>query len=185
MDEELAAGLSPESGGQWFKVRMEISDVFQRGQCWDQCSLISSSMTLTVGSCAPSASLLITPSSAGVVNTPEGCDAIQRDLDRLDQWAQMNLVMLNKSNPHYQYKQRDERIEHCPAKKDMGVLMDGKLDMRQQCPSPESQMYPGWHQKKCASRSREGGDPAPLLCAGEASPLEYCIQIRVLSTGQT
>ena len=26
MDEELAAGLSPESGGQWLDVWMEISD---------------------------------------------------------------------------------------------------------------------------------------------------------------
>ena len=26
MDEELAAGLSPESGGQWLSVWMEITD---------------------------------------------------------------------------------------------------------------------------------------------------------------
>ena len=57
----------------------------------------------------------------GVVNTPEGWDAIHRDLDRLEQWAQVNFMRFNKSqckvlhlgqgNPHYQYKLRYERIE--------------------------------------------------------------------------
>ena len=38
------------------------------------------------------------------------------------------------------------------------------------CPySPESQPYPGLHQKQCGQQG-EGGDPAPLLCADEDSP---------------
>ena len=39
------------------------------------------------------------------------------------------------------------------------------------CPySPESQLYPGLHQKKCG----QGGDPVPLLCAGGTSPGVMC-----------
>ena len=38
------------------------------------------------------------------------------------------------------------------------------------CPrSPESQQYLEPHQKK-SGQQVEGGDPAPLLCAGKASP---------------
>ena len=35
--------------------------------------------------------------------------------------------------------------------------------------SPESQLYPGLHPKKCGQQVK-GGDPAPLFCTGEASP---------------
>ena len=70
-----------------------------------------------------------------VVNKHEGLGAIQRDLDRLEKLAQENLITFNKSqcnilhlshgNPHYECKLGDKRIEHSPAKKDLGVLVDG------------------------------------------------------------
>ena len=33
-----------------------------------------------------------------VVNTPEGWDAIQRDLDRIEQWTQVNIMKFNNPN---------------------------------------------------------------------------------------
>ena len=64
----------------------------------------------------------------------------QRDLDRLEQWVRWtSWDSINPSGrsctwlvatPTYQYKLR---IEHSPAKKDLRVQVNGKLNMHQQC----------------------------------------------------
>ena len=121
----------------------------------------------------------MTPSCA--VSAPEGQDAIQKDLDQLKQSekAQKNLMRLNKvkfklsypscSNPHYQYKLEDNRTEHSPAKKDLRVLVDGKLDMSKQRASSAQKVdrILCCIERSTISRARE---VILLLYSGETSP---------------
>jgi len=103
---------------------------------------------------------------SGVVETLEGREAIQKDLDRLDKWARVKLMKFNKTkckvlhlhwgNHQYQYRLRDEGTESSPTEKGLGVLVDENLDM------------------SVGSRVREGILP---LCSTLLRPLrESCVQ---------
>ena len=99
----------------------------------------------------------------GSVDLLEGRKVLQRYLDRLDQWAKGSCMRFNKAKCRL-------------AEKDLGVLVDRQLNMRQQCAqvAKAATSILACISNSVASRTREV--IAPLYSALVRPHLKYCVK---------
>ncbi|CAM4503653.1 unnamed protein product [Lepidochelys olivacea] len=122
----------------------------------------------------------------GEVDTLEGRDRIQRDLDKLEDWAKRNLMRFNKDkgrvlhlgrkNPMHRYRLGTKWLGSSSAEKDLGATVNEKLDMRQQCAlvAKKASGILGCISRGTASRSRDV--IVPLYSTLVRPHLEYWVQ---------
>ncbi|PKU43698.1 rna-directed dna polymerase from mobile element jockey-like [Limosa lapponica baueri] len=110
----------------------------------------------------------------GMADAPESCAGVQRDLERLEHWVERNLMKFNKGkcrvlhlgrdNAVPQYRLGVDLLDSSCAESNLGVLMDNKLTMMQQCAlvAKNANGLLGCIKKTVASRLRE---VIVLLCS--------------------
>ncbi|GAB0181628.1 mitochondrial enolase superfamily member 1 [Grus japonensis] len=123
---------------------------------------------------------------SGEVDTLEGRATLQEDLDRLEEWANKNLMKFNKDkckvlhlgkhNPEVQHRLGSTWLESSSVERGLGVLVDNKLNMSEQCAAAAKKAN---RMLDCINKGITSRDKEVIITLYSAlvrPHLEYCVQ---------
>ncbi|KAF4801076.1 hypothetical protein TURU_037207 [Turdus rufiventris] len=163
MGEQLAHGLGTKGFSEWGDIRLVTNEV-------PQGFILSPALFNIILNGLDEGLEGILSKFTDDIKLGEAVDSLevlQRDLDKLEDWANINHTKFNKGkcwilhlgwgSPGWTDRLGNEGLESSAMERDLGVLADGKLNMSQQCPgSQKGQPCP-------ASEARQGRDCPALL----------------------
>ena len=92
----------------------------------------------------------------GSVHLPEGRRALQRDIDRLDRWAKVNVMSFNRAkcrvldfdhnNPRQPCRPGEEWLESCLMERDLDLDGQSAEYEPEVCPGGQGEWHPGLYQ---------------------------------------
>ena len=95
--------------------------------------------------------------------------------------AKCKVLHLHQSNPRYIYRLGEELLESSPVKKDLGVLVDEKLNMSQQCALAAQKVNSILAFFRRGVASRDSKVIAPLYSALMMPHLEYSVSLEKMN----
>ncbi|GAB0181118.1 mitochondrial enolase superfamily member 1 [Grus japonensis] len=123
---------------------------------------------------------------SGEVDTSEGRPTLQEDLDRLEEWANKNLMKFNKftckvchpgkRNPGVQHRLGSTRLENSSVERDLGVLVDKQLNMSEQCAAAAKKANRMLDCINHGITSRDDEAIIPVYSVLVRPHLKYCVQ---------
>lgn len=142
VEKELLRWSYPESYGQWLnsEQRSVMSGVLQGSVLGPELFNVSINDTREM-ECPPSKPAGDTKLHHGAADMPEEQDALQRDLNKPGKWgiswgstmSNTRLCAWVRLTPGIKRRWQMKGLESSPAKKNLGLLVNEKLDMSQQC----------------------------------------------------